>query len=309
MTTRVAVLVPCRNEAVAIGRVVADLRAALPDATIYVYDNASTDGTAAVARAAGAVVRHEPVPGKGGVVRRMFADVEADAYVMIDGDATYEAARARDMVALLVEQGLDMVTAVREHDDSAAYRRGHATGNRVLNGLLGTLFGHRPADMLSGFRALSRRFVKSFPPESQGFEIETEITVHALEMRVPAGELRTRYVARPEGSASKLSTWRDGARIVRFMVHLFRDVKPLAFFAALAGVLFVAGLAIGAGVIHEYMTTRLVPRRPSAVLATGLMLLAAVSLTAGVILDSVARGRREATRLAYLAIPSTRAAD
>lgn len=305
MTPRVAVLVPCRNEAVAVGRVVADLKVALPGATVYVYDNGSTDETAAIARAAGAVVRHEPVPGKGGVVRRMFADVEADVYVMIDGDATYEAARAPAMVAMLVEQGLDMVTAVREHEDTAAYRRMHASGNRAFNLILGTLFGQRPTDMLSGFRALSRRFVKSFPSESQGFEIETEMTVHAMELRVPTGELATRYVARPEGSASKLATWRDGLRILRFMVHLFRDVKPLDFFVVLAGVLFVAGLSVGAGVIQEYMNTRLVPRLPSAVLATGLMVLAAVSLASGFVLDSVARGRREAKRLAYLAVPAT----
>lgn len=304
MTTRVAVLVPCRNEAVTVGHVVAAMRAALPGADVHVYDNASTDDTAAVARAAGALVRHEPTPGKGGVVRRMFADVDADVYVIVDGDATYDAERAPEMVSMLVDGGLDMVTAVREHDEAAAYRRGHAAGNRAFNAILGTLFGSRPADMLSGYRALSRRFVKSFPADSHGFEIETEITVHALELRVPTGEMRTRYVARPEGSASKLSTWRDGLRILRFMAHLFRNVKPLAFFVVLAGVLFLAGLSLGAGVIHEYMTTRLVPRLPSAVLATGLMLLAAVALVCGVVLDSVASGRREAKRLAYLALPA-----
>lgn len=301
MPPRVAVLVPCRNEAVAIATVVGDVRRALPQARVYVYDNASTDETAAIARAAGAIVRYEPVPGKGGVVRRMFADVDADVYLVLDGDATYDASRAGEMVAMVAEQGLDMVIGVREHDDEGAYRRGHATGNRAFNAILGLLFGRTPADMLSGYRALSRRFVKSFPAESKGFEIETEITVHALEMRVPTGELPTRYVARREGSASKLSTWRDGARILRFMAHLFRDVKPLAFFAALAGALTAAGLAVGAGVVREYLQTGLVPRLPSAVLATGLMLLAALSFAAGVILESVARGRREAKRLAYLA--------
>lgn len=302
MPPRIAILVPCRNEAVAVARVVGEMRAALPQAQVYVYDNASTDGTADIARAAGAIVRHEPHPGKGGVVRRMFADVDADVYVILDGDATYETARASRMVEVLLEGGLDMVTGVREHDDTAAYRRGHATGNRVFNALLGAMFGQRPTDMLSGYRALSRRFVKSFPADSQGFEIETEITVHALEMRVPTGEVTTRYVARPEGSASKLSTWRDGLRILRFMVHLFRDVKPLAFFASLAAILAVAGLALGAGVVREYVQTGLVPRLPTAVLAMGLMLLAALSFGSGLILDSVARGRREAKRLAYLAL-------
>ena len=241
-TPRIAVLVPCRNEAVAVGRVVADFRAALPGATVYVYDNGSTDDTGAIARAAGAVVRREERPGKGGVVRRMFAEVEADVYVLVDGDATYDAARAPELVARLVDDGLDLVTAVREHEDAAAYRRGHALGNRMLNALLGVLFGHQPADMLSGYRVLSRRFVKSFPAQSQRFEIETETTVHALEMRVPSAE-----------------------------------------------------------VVLEYMHTGLVRRLPTAVLATGLMLLAALSLAAGVILGSVARGRLEAKRLAYLA--------
>lgn len=303
MALRVAALVPCRNEAVAVGRVVADLAASLPGARIYVYDNASTDDTAAVARAAGAIVRHEPVPGKGGVMRRMFADVDADVYVMIDGDATYEARRADELVARLLDDGLDMVTAVRQHEEAAAYRPGHAAGNRAFNALLGLLFGEQPADMLSGYRALSRRFVKSFPSESQGFEIETEMTVHALDLRVPTGTLATRYVARPKGSASKLSTWRDGIKILRFMLHLFRDVKPLAFFVTLAGLLFVGGLGFGAGVVRDYMLTGLVPRLPTAVLATGLMVLAALFLAAGLILDSVARGRREAKRVAYLAVP------
>jgi glycosyltransferase involved in cell wall biosynthesis len=301
MTPRVAVLVPCRNEAVAIGRVVTDLRNALPGARVYVYDNASTDDTAARASVAGAIVRHEPNPGKGGVVRRMFADVDADVYVMLDGDATYAASRSGELVAMLLERGLDMVTAVREHEDRSAYRRGHAAGNRMFNAVLGALFGQRPADMLSGYRALSRRFVKSFPSEAQGFEIETEITVHALELRVPTGEIAMRYVARPQGSASKLATWRDGLAILRFMVHLFRDVKPLAFFVALAAALAFAGLATGYGVVREFMQTGLVPKLPSAVLATGLMVLSALSLAAGVILDSVARGRCEAKRLAYLA--------
>jgi glycosyltransferase involved in cell wall biosynthesis len=298
---RVAVLVPCRNEAVAVGRVVADFRAALPGATVYVYDNGSTDDTGAIAREAGAVVRREGRPGKGGVVRRMFAEVEADVYVLVDGDATYDAARAPELVARLVGDGLDMVTAVREHQDPAAYRRGHAFGNRMLNALLGVLFGEEPADMLSGYRVLSRRFVKSFPAQSQRFEIETETTVHALELRVPTAEVPTRYLARPSGSASKLHTYRDGARILVAIALLFRDVKPLLFFSWLAALLAAVGLTLGAEVVVEFMQTGLVRRLPTAVLATGLMLLAALSLAAGVILGSVARGRLEAKRLAYLA--------
>jgi len=297
----VAVLVPCRNEAMAIGKVVADFRAALPDATVYVYDNGSSDDTGAIARAAGAVVRSEERPGKGGVVRRMFAEVEADVYVIVDGDATYDAAHAPGLVARLVDDGLDMVTAVREHDDPAAYRRGHALGNRALNALLGLLFGRRPADMLSGYRVLSRRFVKSFPAQSQRFEIETEMTVHALEMRVPTAEVATRYGARPAGSASKLNTYRDGARIVVAMALLFRDVRPLLFFSGLGALLAAISVVLGVEVVMEFMRTGLVRRLPTAVLATGLMLLAALSLAAGVILGSVARGRLEAKRLAYLA--------
>jgi len=302
---RIAVLVPCRNEAIAVGGVVADFRGALPGATIYVYDNGSTDDTGAIARDAGAVVRREERPGKGGVVRRMFAEVEADVYVLVDGDATYDASRAPDLVARLVDDGLDMVTAVREHDDPAAYRRGHAFGNRMLNALLGMLFGRQPADMLSGYRVFSRRFVKSFPAQSQRFEIETETTVHALEMRVPMAEVPTRYLARPAGSSSKLHTYRDGARIVVAMALLFRDVKPLLFFSWLSAALAAVGLVLGAEVVLEFMHTGLVTRLPTAVLATGLMLLAALSLAAGVILGSVARGRLEAKRLAYLAMPPT----
>jgi len=298
---RVAVLVPCRNEAVAVGRVVADFRAALPGAKVYVYDNGSSDDTGAIARAAGAVVRREERPGKGGVVRRMFAEVEADVYVLVDGDATYDASRAPDLVARLVDGGLDMVTAVREHDDPAAYRRGHAFGNRALNALLGLLFGQTPADMLSGYRVFSRRFVKSFPAQSQRFEIETETTVHALQMRVPTAEVTTRYHVRPAGSASKLHTYRDGARIVVAMALLFRDVKPLMFFSWLGAVLAAVALVLGVEVVVEFMQTGLVRRLPTAVLATGMMLLAALSLAAGVILGSVARGRLEAKRLAYLA--------
>ena len=304
---RIAVLVPCYNEALTVGRVVAEFRQALPGCAIYVYDNRSTDGTGDIARAAGAQVRREPRPGKGVVVRRMFAEIDADIYVMTDGDATYDATRAPEMVALLVADDLDLVTGVRDDEGhDAAYRRGHRFGNRVFNALLGLLFGERPTDMFSGYRVLSRRFVKSFPVEARGFEIETELTVHALELRVPAAEIRTRYFERPEGSSSKLSTYRDGFRILATMARMFRDVKPLPFFSGFAALLAVVGLTLGAGVIVEYMATGLVPRLPTAVLATGLMLLASLSFASGIILDSVARGRRETKRLAYLAAGAAR---
>jgi len=299
---RVAVLVPCYNEALTIGRVIADFRTTLPGCTVYVYDNRSTDGTGDVARAAGAQVRHEPRPGKGVVVRRMFAEIDADIYVVTDGDATYDAARAPEMVAVLIDGDLDLVTGIRDDEGrDTAYRRGHRFGNQAFNALLGLLFGERPTDMFSGYRVLSRRFVKSFPMEARGFEIETELTVHALELRVPSAEIRTRYVARPEGSTSKLSTYRDGFRILATMARLFRDVKPLPFFSGFAALFAVFGLVLGAGVVVEFMETGLVPRVPTAVLATGLMLLASLSFACGMILDSVARGRREAKRIAYLA--------
>lgn len=299
---RVAVLVPCYNEALTVATVVAQFRAALPDCTVYVYDNRSSDGTGAIARSAGAVVRREERPGKGGVMRRMFAEIDADIYVVTDGDATYDAARAPEMVERLQRDDLDVVTGIRDHENrDSAYRRGHQFGNRAFNWLLGVLFGERPTDMFSGYRVLSRRFVKSFPAEARGFEIETELTVHALDLRVPVAEVRTQYFERPEGSTSKLSTVRDGLRILATMGKLFRDVRPLPFFGTLALLLAIAGLFFGAEVVVEYWHTGLVPRLPTAVLATGLMLLAALSLACGLILDSVARGRREAKRLAYLA--------
>ncbi len=304
---RIAVLVPCYNEAPTVARVVADFKAALPGCVVYVYDNRSSDGTGDIARAAGAVVRREERPGKGGVMRRMFAEIDADIYVVTDGDATYDAARAPEMVERLVRDDLDVVTGIRDHGDrDAAYRRGHQFGNRAFNWLLGVLFGERPTDMFSGYRAMSRRFVKSFPAEARGFEIETELTVHALELRVPTAEIVTAYYERPAGSASKLSTYRDGLRILYTMARLFRDVRPLPFFFGCAFVLAVAGLSLGAGVVVEYLETHLVPRLPTAVLATGLMLLASLALACGMILDSVARGRREAKRLAYLAAAASR---
>ena len=306
---RIAVLVPCRNEAATVAGVVADFRAALPQAIVYVYDNGSTDATALAAKAAGAVVRAEARPGKGGVVRRMLGEVDADVYVLVDGDATYDAASAPRMVAELVGNDLDMVTAVREEQGGGggAYRRGHRLGNRAFNALLGVLFGSRPTDMLSGYRVLSRRFAKSFPANSRGFEIETEMTVHALEQRLPAGEIRTPYYERPTGSQSKLSTYRDGVRILWKTAMLFRDERPLVFFGAFALAFGAAGLALGGSVVVEYMETHLVPRLPTAILATGLMLLSFLALGCGLILNNVARGQRAMKRLAYLAVTASAA--
>ena len=283
-------------------KVVSDFRDALPHCTVYVYDNASSDGTGALARRAGAVVRTEHRPGKGGVVRRMLGEIDADVYVIVDGDATYDAPSAPRMIDELIANDLDMVTAVRdEQGDGAAYRRGHRFGNRALNALLGALFGARPSDMLSGYRVLSRRFAKSFPAASRGFEIETELTVHALEQRVPTGEVRTPYFERPAGSQSKLSTYRDGMRILWMTAMLYRDERPLSFFGTFALVFAVIGLILGGSVVIEYMETRLVPRFPTAILATGLMLLSFLALACGLILHNVARGQREMKRLAYLA--------
>lgn len=300
---RVAVLIPCKNEAVAIRQVVAGFRAALPEALVFVYDNNSTDQTIAEASAAGALVRSEALPGKGNVVRRMFADIEADAYILVDGDDTYDPAVAPAMLRMLVDEQLDMVTATRVAEIVGAYRAGHRTGNRVLTKIVRLLFGDSVTDMLSGYRAFSRRFVKSFPALSTGFETETELTVHALELAMPVNELHAAYKERPLGSSSKLRTYTDGLRIVRMIVILVKEVRPLQFFFAGACVLALAALALGIPVILEFMHTRLVPRLPTAVLATGLMGLAFLSTTCGFILDSVARGRKEAKRMAYLAVP------
>lgn len=300
---RIAVLIPCFNEAAAIGKVVADFRAALPDATIFVYDNNSTDGTAEAARAAGAVVSHEPLQGKGHVVRRMFADIEADIYVLVDGDDTYDAGAAPRMVELLRTRRLDMVTGVRTGGSPAAYRRGHRLGNRLLTGLVAAIFGDRVRDMLSGYRALSRRFVKSFPALAGGFEIETELTVHALELDMPIGDVPVAYRERPPGSASKLSTIRDGMRILRTILVLVKEERPLPFFGLAAAVLLLAGLGLFAPVLATYLETGLVPRLPTAVLSLGLVLLSFLALVCGLILETVTRGRKEAKRIAYLAIP------
>ena len=301
---RVAVLVPCHNEAVAIPKVVADFRAALPGAAVYVYDNNSADGTADAARRAGALVRSEALQGKGHVVRRMFADIEADAYVLVDGDDTYDAATAPPMLAALLDGQLDMVTGVRVTQAQGAYRRGHQAGNKLLTGTVAAIFGNRVSDMLSGYRVFSRRFVKSFPALAAGFETETEFTVHALELRMPVGEVQTPYKERPAGSQSKLRTYSDGFRIARTILILLKEERPLPFFMASALALFVASVGLGLPVVAEFLRTGLVPRLPTAVLATGIMLLAFLSTACGLILDSVSRGRKEMKRLAYLAIPA-----
>ena len=296
----IAVLLPCYNEEAAIARTVADFRAALPGATVYVYDNNSADLTVEVARAAGAIVRTERIQGKGAVVRRMFADIDADIYVMADGDATYEASRAPELVGRMLDEQLDMVVGSRVHEAAEAYRRGHVMGNKAMTGLLARLFGRSFSDIFSGYRVFSRRFVKSFPVLSIGFEIETEISVHALELRMPLAEIETRYFARPEGSASKLSTYRDGFRILRTIATLYRIERPMWFFGGLAGLLALLGVILAVPLVVTYVGTGLVPRFPTAILVTGLMILAALSLFAGLILDTVVRGRREVRRLAYL---------
>jgi len=297
---RVAVLLPCYNEEVAIARTVAGFAAALPGATIYVYDNNSTDRTMAVASAAGAIVCSERRQGKGAVVRRMFADIDADVYVMADGDATYDAGAAAAMVARLLDGQLDMVVGARVSDERLAYRRGHVFGNRLLTGLLASMFGQSFSDILSGYRVFSRRFVKSFPVRSAGFEIETEISVHALELAMPVAEMRTTYGARPEDSLSKLSTWRDGFRILRTMFNLYRYERPVQFFGIIALVLALVAVGLGAPLLQTYDATGLVPRLPTAVLIVGIMIIAVLSLFTGLILDTVTEGRREVKRLIYL---------
>jgi glycosyltransferase involved in cell wall biosynthesis len=298
---RIAVILPCYNEEAAIAQTVAGFLAALPTATVYVYDNNSRDRTIELARSAGAVVRSERQQGKGHVVRRMFADVDADVYVMADGDLTYDPKAAPDMVRMLVEEQFDMVVGTRQHEVAQAYRGGHVIGNRLFTGLLARLFGRSFTDIFSGYRAFSRRFVKSFPVLSEGFEIETEISVHALELRMPVGELVTTYGARPEGSASKLSTYRDGWRILKTIATLYRVERPVLFYGGLAALLTVAAIIIAIPLLLTYLETGLVPRFPTAILVTGMVIVAVLSFFAGLILDTVTRGRREMRRLAYLA--------
>jgi glycosyltransferase involved in cell wall biosynthesis len=300
---RVAVLVPCFNEEAAIATVIGDFRKALPSAQIYVFDNNSTDRTVAVAGEAGAEVRRERKQGKGHVVRRMFADVDADVYVLVDGDATYDAPSAPRMIEKLVNEHLDMVVGLRLDKEQAAYRRGHRTGNWMLTSFLSSVFGHTFKDILSGYRVFSRRFVKSFPVLSDGFEIETELTVHALELSMPVAEVETPYFARPEGSVSKLNTWSDGFRILGTILKLYRSEKPLRFFTLIGIVMALVSIGLAIPVIITYLEVGLVPRLPTAVLSMGLMIVAVLSVSSGLVLDTVTRGRREMKLLAYLDQP------
>jgi glycosyltransferase involved in cell wall biosynthesis len=297
---RIAVLVPCFNEEAAVATVIADFRKALPSADIFVYDNNSTDRTIAVAREAGAIVRRERRQGKGHVVRRMFADVDADIYVLVDGDATYDAASAPKMIEALLAERLDMVVGLRIDQAQAAWRPGHRTGNWLLTSFLAQVFGLVFKDILSGYRILSRRFVKSFPVLSDGFEIETELSVYALELALPVIEVETPYYARPEGSASKLNTWRDGFRILGTILKLYRSEKPLRFFTTIGIFLALVSIGLAIPVFVTYLDQGIVPRLPTAVLSMGLMILAMLSLSSGLVLDTVTRGRREMKLLAYL---------
>jgi glycosyltransferase involved in cell wall biosynthesis len=302
LAPRIAVLIPCYNEAATVTTVVTDFRAALPTATVYVYDNNSDDGTPTLAARAGAIVRSEPLQGKGNVVRRMFADIEAEVYVLVDGDGTYEAAAAGRMVDLLLGNSLDMVNAARVPVTELAYRPGHEFGNRLLTGVVATIFGNRIRDMLSGYRVLSRRFVKSFPALATGFETETELTVHALELRLPIAEIETRYGDRPHGSKSKLRTFADGFRIVKTIVLLVKEERPLQFFFTAAAAFATTSVVLAWPLFTSYLATGLVPRLPTAILVTGLMILAFMSAVAGLVLDTVTLGRRELRRLHYLSL-------
>ncbi|WP_432572204.1 glycosyltransferase [Kineococcus sp. SYSU DK005] len=306
---RVAVVVPCLDEEAAVGAVVDGLRAALPHAVVYVYDNGSTDRTAEVAARHGAVVRFEPRPGKGNVIRRAFADVDADTYVLIDGDDTYDASAAGDLVRLLVAEGLDHVVGTRRPDTLTAYRRGHAAGNRALNSVVSRVFGTPVTDMLSGYRVMSRRFVKSFPAISRGFEVETELTVHAVNLRVPQREVPVGFRDRPEGSASKLRTYRDGFAILRWILRLAHLERPLLVHALLGALVAVLSLALGLPVVVEFLRTGLVPKFPTAILASALMMIAVLVAAVGVVLDAVHRASDEASRLVYLQYPAPHELD
>lgn len=303
---RIAVILPCYDEAVTIAKVVRDFAQALPGARICVFDNASTDGTAEAARAAGAEVHTVPLRGKGNVIRRMFADVDADIYVMADGDGTYEAAAASRLVQKLCSEGLDMVVGSRVDDAPGAYRAGHRLGNRLLTQAVAWLFGDSFSDMLSGYRVFSRRYVKSFPASAVGFETETELTVHALQLRMAVAEVPTRYGERPHGSVSKLNTWRDGWRVLLTILRLFKSERPLAFFSLGFLVCSLVAVVLALPLFTEYLRTGLVPRFPTAILCTGLVLFGVILLACGLVLDTVTRGRIEAKRLAYLAQPAPR---
>lgn len=300
---RIAVLLPCYNEGLSIKAVVENFRAVLPAAKIYVYDNRSSDNTSEQARLAGAIVRTEPWPGKGNVVRRMFSDVDADVYIMADGDGTYDSRMAPEMIAYLLDGKLDMVVGTRKNIYQDAHRLGHGLGNRFFNGVYRSLFGPLFTDIFSGYRVFSRRFVKSFPAVSSGFEIETEMSVHASQLHMPTFEIHTDYGSRQEGSVSKLRTFQDAFRILFTFLILFKEIRPARFFGIIAILFFVAGLGLGLPLVFTYIETGLVPRFPTAILSTGLFILGSLSMLSGLILDSVARGRLEQKRLWYLTHP------
>jgi hypothetical protein len=300
---KIAVLIPCFNEEVTIGKVIADFKSALSEASIYVYDNNSTDKTIAVARTAGAIVRKEPRQGKGNVVRRMFADIQADIYILVDGDDTYDAARSRDLVNYLIDERLDFINAARKPTAREAYRAGHQFGNWLLTGLVRAFFGRQFNDMLSGYKILSRRFVKSFPAMSSGFETETELAVHALELRMPCAEIATSYKERPPGSVSKLRTYSDGMQIMMLIARLVKDERPLLFFGLLGLALIMLGVIVSIPLLFTYLETGLVPRFPTAILSVGLVLVGVLSNFAGLILDMTTKTRRELKRLIYLSLP------
>lgn len=302
---RIAVIIPCYNEELAIARVVNDFKKVLPEADVYVFDNNSTDHTSEVARAAGAKIVHVPLRGKGNVVRRMFADIEADVYMMTDGDSTYDPNYAPELIDKLLRDHLDMVVGCRvDEGQSANYRRGHRFGNQMLTGSVRRIFGGQFSDMLSGYRAFSRRYVKSFPALAAGFEIETELTIHALELRMPYGEIETPYGARPAGSHSKLSTYRDGIRILKTIARMYMVERPLQFFSMVGFCLAGVSVLLAFPLVVEYLETGLVPRIPTAILSVGLMLSGQLAFVCGFVLDTVTRGRHELRRIAYLAIPN-----
>ncbi|MDQ1817500.1 glycosyltransferase family 2 protein [Massilia sp. CCM 9210] len=302
----IAILVPCYNEELTVAAIVRDFNACLPQAVVYVFDNNSKDATVRLAREAGAVVRNVPLQGKGNVIRRMFADVDADIYIMVDGDNTYDASVAPQLAEKLVDEGLDMVVGTRVSTEQEAYRFGHRFGNRLLTGSVAAVFGNTFTDMLSGYRVFSRRYAKSFAAHSAGFETETELTVHALELRMPVAEVETIYRSRPEGSVSKLNTYRDGVRILWTIIKLFKTEKPLAFFSLAFFAFMLAAVGLAFPLLQTYLETGLVPRLPTAILSVALSLFGVISLNCGVILDTVTKGRIEQKRFAYLAISGPR---
>jgi len=301
---RIAILVPCYNEALTIAAIVRDFNACLPGAPVYVFDNNSNDDTVRLAKQAGAIVRSVPLQGKGNVIRRMFADIDADLYIMVDGDDTYDASVAPQLAEKLLSEGLDMVVGTRVSTEQEAYRFGHRFGNKLLTGFVALVFGNTFTDMLSGYRVFSRRYAKSFAAHAEGFETETELTVHALELRMPVAEVATVYKSRPEGSVSKLNTYRDGIRILWMIIKLFKTEKPLAFFSIGFFACLLAALGLAAPLLETYLQTGLVPRLPTAILCSGLMLLGVILLSCGLVLDTVTKGRIEQKRFAYLSIPA-----